>query len=139
MEKHKFLLHIKMANDLKICPDVELWSFAQVDVTTVPETFYFTIFAFAHRAFSMRSPFYHSAFIVHSFTLSAQLFCAHCLQSLRRSFKVHSVCAQQSFNISFLYKFNSFPLTFGTPKWKERQNKIEHVFLKKTGNSSKTV
>ena len=58
---------------------------------TVPETFYFPIFAFAHRSLTVRSPSVHRAFIVRSsFALRSQ-FCVHrsAFARVHRSQSVH--------------------------------------------------
>ena len=54
---------------------------------TVPETFYFPIFAFVHCSLTVRSPCVHRAFIVHSFA-----FTVHC--SL--AFTIHKAFIQRS-------------------------------------------
>ena len=99
---------------------------------TVPETFYFPIFAFAHRSltvrspsvhrpFSVRSPFTHtsltmrSACVHHSLTVHRSA-CAgvHCSQSVHRSLTVLSVIVHKTFIVrsSFLKRSAIFIQNF---------------------------
>lgn len=106
------MLRRTVTNCSRLSESIEL-----LDFDTVPETFYIN-FAFAHCPISLRSPFAHRAFTV---------FCSP-LRSIRahRALTVRSLCAQRSFSVRSPFTFNSSPLPFGIPKWKDHLRKHEN-------------
>ena len=99
---------------------------------TVPEIFYFPIFAFAHRSLIVCSLSVHHSLTVHNFTFTVQraLAFTSCSQSVHRSLTVLSVIVHKTFIVrsSFLKRSAIFI----------RNSKVKGWFLKQWQNKDCT-